>query len=458
MTTTEPTDPTPAPTRSLAPDLSRGLMLALIAIANVSWYLWGTTESVGTSPHIPATTALDSVVQTVMTIAVDSRALPMFAFLFGYGMVQFYRSRIDRGIAPRIVRVMLRRRHWAMFLLGFLHAALLFHGDILGAYAVGGLLLVWIFFGRSTRTLVVWASVIAGLMVVGALFAILGAVMMVAFAPPEAFAQMEAGMAAGGLGMSREWAYGQPYLVGMLARIGTWLVGAVPMSLLTTPVPILLGWIAARHRLLDEPWRHVKTLRRIALGGIAIGWVGGLPAALMYLGALPLPSSVSWAFSGLTPVTGIACGVGYAAAFALLALRLERRTTPPESAPPGPADTTPAAEAPRPPDDPSYGVPADPAPPVAAARPGPVARALSAVGERSLTFYLFQSVLLAPLMAAWGFGLGGTLSTAPAVGIAFLVWLVSLPIAAWLGSTGRRGPAEALLRRMTYGKNDTLTH
>ena len=41
-------DPSPPPlprdqvsTRSLAPDIARGLMLALIAIANVAWFLWG---------------------------------------------------------------------------------------------------------------------------------------------------------------------------------------------------------------------------------------------------------------------------------------------------------------------------------------------------------------------------------------------------------------------------------
>ena len=81
-------------------------------------------------------------------------------------------------------------------------------------------------------------------------------------------------------------------------------------------------------------------------------------------------------------------------------------------------------------------------------------RALSAVGQRSLTFYLFQSLLLAPLLAAWGLGLSPYLSTASAVGIAFAVWLLSLPIAAWMDSRGMRGPAEALLRRLTYGTRD----
>src|SRR5690625_1911812 len=76
--------PSSRPARSLAPDIARGLMLALIAIANVSWFLWGHEGSVGTSLHIPPEGPVDSAVQFIMTIAVDQRAIPLFTFLFGY--------------------------------------------------------------------------------------------------------------------------------------------------------------------------------------------------------------------------------------------------------------------------------------------------------------------------------------------------------------------------------------
>src|SRR5699024_7800656 len=125
--------------RSRAPDIARGLLLVLVAVAIVSWFLWGHEGAVGMTPDVPARGPVDTAVQLMMTVAVDHRAMPLFAFLFGYGMVQFHRSRIDRGMAPGIVRVMLRRRHWAMLLLGFAHAVLLFYGDILGAYAIAGL-------------------------------------------------------------------------------------------------------------------------------------------------------------------------------------------------------------------------------------------------------------------------------------------------------------------------------
>ena len=461
-------DPSPPPlprdqvsTRSLAPDIARGLMLALIAIANVAWFLWGHEGGVGMTPHVPALGPLDSAVQFVMTVAVDHRAMPLFAFLFGYGMVQFYRSRLDRGMEPRVVRLMMRRRHWAMLLLGFVHAALLFYGDILGAYAIAALLWVWMLFGRRTRTLIAWASVIGGLLVFYALFSVVGALGILIFAPPEVLEQMQQ---SGATGFTNDWirdlAYGQPYLISMLYRPMMWIVSSVPLALFGAVLPILLGWIAARARLLDEPWRHTRALKRLAVAGICLGWLTGLPDALVIIGVLPMPEALSWAFYGLNMAGGMCCGIGYAAAFGLLALRLEKRP-----AAPSPSvrlekaqrrarrAERAAAHAALSPAQRAYGEPAIEAPPAGAAPTG-LMRALSAVGQRSLTFYLFQSLLLAPLMAGWGLGLGPHVGTAASVGIAFSVWLLSLPLGAWMDSRGMRGPAEMLLRRMTYGTHD----
>src|SRR5699024_7469268 len=56
-------------------------------------------------------------------------------------------------------------------------------------------------------------------------------------------------------------------------------------------------------------------------------------------GLLPLPEAVYWMFAGMNYLGGLICGLGYAAAFALLAMRLEGRT-----AHPGPAPVTDPAE------------------------------------------------------------------------------------------------------------------
>lgn len=455
--------PVARPVRSLTPDLARGLMLALIAIANVSWLLWG-HGSVGMTPHVPAQTLSDQVLQFLMTIMVDHRALPLFAFLFGYGMVQFYRSRIDRGIPPQIVRIMMRRRHWGMILLGLLHAALLFYGDILGAYGLAAVLLVWIFFDRRDRTLRIWICVIAAITTLFALFSLFGGVMTTLFTPDDVLAEMAAGTQAFSPELLRDLAYAQSYPVTVLVRAGLWVPTTIQGALtMVVPLAIMLGWLAARHRVLDEPWNHVPMLRRLAIGGIALGWLTGLPDALMIAGLLPLPEAVYWMFAGMNYLGGLICGLGYAAAFALLAMRLEGRTAHPGPAPvTGPAEpessavTSPVEPEPSTlaPAQLAYGVAARTDGPAPGRSPGPLPRALSAVGQRSLTFYLLQSVLLVPLMAAWGLGIAAHISTTGAVAIAFVVWLLCLPIASVMDARGMRGPAERLLRAMTYGKHD----
>ena len=81
-----------------------------------------------------------------------------------------------------------------------------------------------------------------------------------------------------------------------------------------------------------------------------------------------------------------------------------------------------------------------------------VVAGLAATGERSLSCYLWQSLILAPLLSAWGLGLGDDIGTTAAYGLGIAAWLSSVGIALALSRAGRRGPAETLLRRLTYGR------
>lgn len=81
---------------------------------------------------------------------------------------------------------------------------------------------------------------------------------------------------------------------------------------------------------------------------------------------------------------------------------------------------------------------------------GGVAFALQAVGKSSLSFYLAQSVLFAPLMSAWGFGLGAHLGSSPITLAAIITWLITAVVAVVFTLRGKRGPVEVLLRRLVY--------
>ncbi len=84
-------------------------------------------------------------------------------------------------------------------------------------------------------------------------------------------------------------------------------------------------------------------------------------------------------------------------------------------------------------------------------RLGTPIQAVVAVGRRSLSCYLAQSVICAPLLSAWGLGLGAVLGSATAALFAIAVWLITVVGAYVLEQRGRRGPAEVLLRQLTYG-------
>lgn len=392
--------------RSLAPDLARGFMLLLIAAANSAWYLWGRAGTMS-SLHPTDGSGLDRAVRAVLSVAVDGRIYPMFAFLFGYGMVQLARSRAARGIHPLEVRRELRRRHLFLLLFGLGHAVLLFAGDILGSYGLIGLALVALFFHRSDKVLLRWAGALTALIVLGGILATaLGGWLLVAVASDPIAAEEMARIEYGEF--SFEPAAQASYLWSVLERSVIWaLVTPAVFLMFSIPAAILLGWWAARRGILENPGAHRALLTRVAVLGIGLGWLAGVPQALVHLDLWQLPEYAEWLVMPLAYAFGLFAGIGYAALFGLLTDRLST--------------------------------------------PGRLTLALAAVGRRSLSFYLWQSLILAPLLSAWGLGIGQHVNTAGVVGIAAAVWLAGVGIAMWLDTRHRQGPAELLLRRLVSG-------
>ena len=155
MTVAAPLGATPIAARALAPDLARGGMLLLIALANVHVYAYG--HDLGPRGYPSDLSVPDQVVVVLQMLLVDGRAYPLFALLFGYGVVQLSRRRMDAGSAPAEARALVRRRGWWMILIGFVHGALLWPGDIIGAYGLIAVLFAGVLVQRSTRALVVMA-------------------------------------------------------------------------------------------------------------------------------------------------------------------------------------------------------------------------------------------------------------------------------------------------------------
>lgn len=76
--------------------------------------------------------------------------------------------------------------------------------------------------------------------------------------------------------------------------------------------------------------------------------------------------------------------------------------------------------------------------------------AIAAVGQRSMTCYLAQSVVWAVVFTPFLFDLSGTLTVATTALLAVTTWLITVALADWMRRTGRRGPFEVVIRRVTY--------
>jgi uncharacterized protein len=72
-------------------------MLLLIVLSNTGFHLWA--ASLGASGWHPVDgSTLDQVVQLLMITLLDLRIYPLFAFLFGYGMMQLFLRRAERTL------------------------------------------------------------------------------------------------------------------------------------------------------------------------------------------------------------------------------------------------------------------------------------------------------------------------------------------------------------------------
>ncbi|RFU88667.1 DUF418 domain-containing protein [Streptomyces triticagri] len=204
--------------------------------------------------------------------------------------------------------------------------------------------------------------------------------------------------------------------------VGTMIVERLqvtPLVALAGPLgflcPFAIGLWAGRRRVLERPERYRILLWVTAVAGIGLAVLGAHPAALMSSGALDVAGpDVLEVVGPLHDGTGVLGGFGYAALVALLAGRLE-------------------------------------------ARKGPAVRAIAAVGQRSMTCYLLQSVVWTVAFTPFLLDLSGTLTVTTTALLAAATWLGTVLLAHRMQLRGQRGPFEVLVRRVTYGKASSRT-
>ncbi|MGV0359057.1 DUF418 domain-containing protein [Corynebacterium mastitidis] len=378
-------------TRFLAPDLARGLMLLSIALANVgtAWAPGVEGMSAESLGGIRDGSVADKVAVVLGTMFVHVRGLPMFSTLLGFGVGMISLSLLRRGYPRAEAQKVLARRYGWLAGFGMIHALFLFYGDIMLSYGLCGLVLT-LLIGLDNKKLM-WIA--------GALW---GAGALLSFP----LSLMGRGMP------SFTFDTYLDYLgLGALAVVNYVLL--LPLLLLQLLPPMLVGLLMARMLMLHDVPAHRRGLRVWAGVAVAFILLVGLPWGLATIGVLP----GSWAtpLYALNQAAGYVTGPGLVALIALAAQPVQRRLEAEGSL-------------------------------------NPVVGALVALGKRSMSGYVGQSLIFFVVILPFTLNLAEGMGAAGKSLIACGVWALTLLAAVALERLGRPGPLERAHRRLSYGK------
>lgn len=319
----------------------------------------------------------------------------LFSFLFGYSVTLQMQSAGKAGAS--FVPPMLRRQA-GLFVIGMIHAVVLFHGDILTTYAVLGLLLLAVRNWRDNVKLGAAAALFAGTAAFWFLLAVLQWTGQGGDNGTEGLQEAQAALAA---------YRGTPLSV--MARHVTDVGSFLPVLLLLQApcafAMFLIGFIAGRRRLLETPGLYQEHLPRIVRWGLLIGMPGGL----IYAGTVQSAPGTFLETAGLalsiitSPFLSMAVGA--------IMLRLFE-----------------------------------------SGRAAGWSRYLASAGRMALSNYLMQSAICAWIFHGYGLGLIGRLSLTLTAALAAAIFGMQLLASHWWLRRFRYGPLEWLLRALTTGE------
>jgi uncharacterized protein len=381
-------------------DALRAFALAGILQVNIQSYVWGAGDPLGYFVEAPG--AGETFVYLLVATLVSLKFLSIFAFLFGLGFALQGRSLRRRFDLPG-ARAHYRRRLFFLLVLGLAHGALLYHGDILTAYALFGFLLLHYAQARPARLVAAarrWWIAFALVTLAGTAFF---------EGLRQAFPSDDDPALVPAWALERFAVYTQG---GCLDQIGariddfasvlgtTLLLGGPQIMAL-----FLLGAVAGRLGWLARPQRHARVWRAATWIGVAAMPFAAIGAWLNFIAMRDSPGDpavLGYAFQNAGSL--VACL--YVAAFVRL------RDWPPMRR---------------------------------------LISWLSPAGRMPLSNYLAQSVAMWLLLSGGGLGLGATLGRIELAALALALVAVQIVVSrAWIARFGQ-GPVEALWRRATYG-------
>jgi uncharacterized protein len=341
------------------------------------------------------------------SVVFDLKMMGLFSMLFGAGVLLYAAKSTQTGAPPR--GLWFRRMFW-LFVIGLVHAYLIWGGDILVPYALCGMLLLWWVRRLPARWL--FAGAVA-LLSVGAALGVFHALSWGTMSEAERAQELAFMMPTPE--QAREQLQG---MLGSYADVVAYHAPAVFMFqtlyfalffLWRCGGMMLLGMALYKWGFLDGRYASA-TYARVAIGCIAVGlglaWYGAMELERVRF-AMPQRAIMDmWNYTG-----AVFASVGYAAILILIVKRAVLNR---------------------------------------------LRAALAAVGQMAFSNYLFDSIITSVLFLGWGLGLAGRLDYAEQLLVVVAIWAFQLVVSPiWLARY-RFGPAEWLWRSLTYWKRQPM--
>jgi len=399
-----PLAPVAAQERIAVIDVLRGVAVFGIFLINMPLFVAPSAAFFDWSSNPIWTEPADRLTEFFLHLFAQGKFYTLFSFLFGVGFgVQLLRAAERQS--PDFLRVY-RRRLWILLVVGVLHFTLIWWGDVLHAYALLGFPLL-MYREEPDSTLVRW---IAGFMVVPLAVALVGAtVYHVTHSDPaarerERTAEREKQRKKIAEDIATKSGGSVPAILMIRLRRDVSQLGGEFAWSVELFAAFLIGFWAARRRVLQEPGLYRLLLRWLAFAALPLGLL--LSAGDLWWSYLhPGQAQPLWKIStGLLRefVGRPAVAYGYAAVLLLIGVRRWM---------------------------------------------GP----LAAVGRMALTNYLLHSLVFTTVANSYGLGLYGSIRPVHGVLLCLGFYAFQLPFSVYWLRRYQYGPAEWAWRSLTYG-------
>jgi len=367
-------------------DALRGFSLIGILIANMLYFQFGSSGV----EIIESASGLNKVSYYFVKIVVEGSFYPIFGFVFGYVLIKMIESREASGVKYKNI---VFRRAVGLSVLGAIHIALVWEGDVLLTYGSTLFILLLFFLKRHVKTYFVWGFILIAILCIGAFLG-------------NSFIQLVKPLTTAEIMIYQDGTYAEI----LTQRLGEFIVEGgltllfilpigwlfyVGISFLAVGPFILFGMGMAKRGAFLQLQNSIRTYKKVVLL---------IPVGLLLKGIIIFDTPYSlFIYSIGTYVLAI----GYIALFAWLYCRYQTQMN-------------------------YYFAP---------------------IGKLSLTNYLMQSVICTIIFYGYGFGLFGKLGIFVGILLSVIIYGIQLKASQHYLKRFSLGPIETILRWFVYFKN-----